>query len=67
LLRDVPNLGAIIDAILSSGDAIIIARTGDGGAIALTVLSDDGKVKSYAAGQDELDDAFAALAVAYDG
>jgi hypothetical protein len=66
LLRDVPNVGAIIDGIVSHGDAIIIARTSDGGAVAITVLSDEGRAKHYAAGQEELDSAFAALADAYD-
>jgi hypothetical protein len=63
----VPNVGAIIDGVISNGDAIIIARTSDGGALALTILSDDGRAKQYAAGQEELNAAFAALAEAYDG
>jgi hypothetical protein len=66
LLRDVPNVGSIIDGIVSHGDAVIIARTSDGGAVAITILSDDGRAKHYAAGQEELNEAFAALADAYD-
>jgi hypothetical protein len=62
----VPNVGAVIDGIVSHGDAVIIARTSDGGAVAITILSDDGRAKHYAAGQEELDAAFAALAEAYD-
>jgi hypothetical protein len=65
MFRDVDSLGSIVDSVLGKGDAIILARTSDGGAVCVTILSDDGRAKSYAADQEELNDAFAALAELY--
>lgn len=44
-----------IDAVIDEGDAIIISRTSDGGAIAVTILTGQDRVKEYAGDQLELD------------
>lgn len=52
---DCERLGRILDAIGAAGDAIVISRTSDGGAIALTLLRDSGREKTYPATQADLD------------
>jgi len=47
------------------GDALTFGRTSDGGAVAITVLSDGGREKAYAATQEELNALIVALATAY--
>lgn len=64
-LADVTGLGAIIDAAAAEGDALTFGRTSDGGAVAITVLSDGGREKAYAATQEELNALIVALATAY--
>lgn len=54
-----------MDALVTSGDAVILGRTSDGGALSITVLSDAGKQRAYPHSQEELDAAFAGLAAAY--
>lgn len=57
---DVPGIAAVLDAITVAGDAIILGRTSDGGAISMTLLHDDGsRTKEYAVDQDQLNDKFA--------
>jgi hypothetical protein len=50
----VEELGPIIDAVLESGDALMFARTSDGGAVCMTLLRDKNRDKGYAASQEEL-------------
>lgn len=57
----VRNLGAILNAVLDSGDAILMARTSDGGAIVLQLLDGGDKPKAYCVDQEQLDDNFAWL------
>jgi hypothetical protein len=51
-------LGRALDQVTSNGDAMLIARTSDGGAVALTLLEGDDRHKLYATNQDELDRIF---------
>lgn len=44
-----------IDQVIDDGDAIILSRTSDGGAIAVTILTGNERVKEYASSQVELD------------
>lgn len=55
------QLGRALDLVTSNGDAILIARTSDGGAVALTLLEGDDRHKLYATSQDELDRIFEEL------
>ncbi len=64
-LRESPGVGAILDRVIEAGAALIVARTRDGGAIALTLLNDDGREKTYAVSQADLDDALSELANRY--
>lgn len=57
------SLGMALDAIINEGDAVMISRTSDGGAISLCIYSDAGKpTKLYAVVQAELDDYVGKLA-----
>lgn len=64
-LADVPGLAAVLDRITAAGAALIVARTSDGGAYALTLLDGDSRAKRYAHTQGELDEAFADLSVEF--
>lgn len=64
-LADVPGLSACLDDITAAGAALIVARTSDGGAYALTLLDGDTRAKRYAHTQSELDEAFESLARTY--
>ncbi len=64
-LADVPGLTATIDRVIATGDAVMFSRTGDGGAVVITLLAGNDRHKAYAADQDELDAAVARLAEAY--
>jgi hypothetical protein len=65
LLVDVAGLGQVVDAVIGRGDGITIARTRDGGAISITILSGDARPRGYASSQVELDELFAGLAETY--
>lgn len=45
-----------IDMVIDQGDAIILSRTSDGGAVAVTIIAGDERSKEYAASQAELDE-----------
>ena len=64
-MADVAGLGAIIDWITDSGDAITIGKTSDGSAYAIRILSDDGGERIYEGTQAGIDEAFARLAEYY--
>ena len=64
-MADVAGLGAIIDWITDSGDAITIGKTSDGSAYAIRILSDDGGERIYEGAQAGVDEAFARLAEYY--
>lgn len=53
--RECDKLGRVLDSITAAGDALIVARTSDGGAVVLTLLTDNGRDKAYAGTQAELD------------
>lgn len=53
-LAKVEELGPLLDAITSQGDALMFARTSDGGAICITLLREKARDKAYASNQDEL-------------
>lgn len=42
------------DRVTEAGDALIVARTSDGGAYAFTLLTREGRKKAYAASEEEL-------------
>jgi hypothetical protein len=48
------ELGAILDGLIGEGDAILLARTADGGAISITLMRDNRREKSYPVSQEEL-------------
>lgn len=54
----VPDLGDAIDAILEAGAALLVGRTSDGGAVAITLLDGGERHRAYVGTQAELDDAF---------
>jgi hypothetical protein len=54
-----------IEALLRAECAIIISRTRDGGAICLTVLDGDDRHRTYCSSEDELEEAFSAIAALY--
>jgi len=64
-VAELPALGGLIDRILNAGDALMFARTSDGGAVVVTLYAGEARHKTYAADQNELNDAWAALAEAY--
>ena len=50
---DQEELWRAIVAITDAGDAVTLGRTRDGGALSLTILSGDDRVRLYAHGADE--------------
>lgn len=52
--REIDELGATIDALIGAGDAVMFARTSDGGAIVVTLLRDKQRDKQYPVHQEEL-------------
>ncbi len=50
------TLAEAIDHVIDAGAGLILSRTSDGGAIAVTILMGTARVKAYAATQDELDE-----------
>lgn len=66
-LADFKGLGAVLDRVTRAGDALIVSRTSDGGAIAFTLLSGAVREKSYAASDAELHDVLDALWARYAG
>lgn len=57
-------LSSCLDTVTTAGDAILLARTRDGGAIAVNVLSDGETVKFWCASVDELRELLITLAEA---
>lgn len=51
---DADTLWRTIQEVTSQGDAIMFGLTRDGGAVVLTVLSGDERVKQYATGEEEI-------------
>lgn len=48
------DLWKTIIAVTNAGDALTLAKTRDGGAVALTVMDGDNRLKHYATGAEEL-------------
>lgn len=48
------DLWKTIIAVTNAGDALTLAKTRDGGAVALTVLDGDDRLKYYATGEAEI-------------
>lgn len=59
------GLGAALDAVTFAGDALLVSRTSDGGAIVLTLMAGDEREKAYVHSQVELDDVLGTLRCAY--
>jgi hypothetical protein len=55
----------MLDRVTRSGDALVIGRTRDGGAISITVISGDDREKLYASTDDELAAVITELCEAY--
>jgi len=51
---DAQDLWRTISEVTSAGDALMFGRTRDGGALVLTVLSGDERVRNYATGAEEV-------------
>lgn len=51
---DQETLWRTIQEVTAQGDAIMFGLTRDGGAVVLTVLSGDERVKQYATGEEEI-------------
>jgi hypothetical protein len=49
-------LHLVIAAVVDNGDAVVLGRTRDGGAVVLTILSGDEKHKFYSTNNGELAD-----------
>ena len=64
---EIASIGRVLDAVIASGDAIILSRTSDGGAVVITLLSDSGREKAYASTEAELSRAFEDLRAKYGG
>lgn len=62
---DQPDVGNVLDVILSAGCGVILGRTRDGGAVCITVLDGDTRHRTYCANDEELDDALVALKAAF--
>lgn len=62
---ELAGVGSLIDRIVNAGDAIMFSRTSDGGALVVTLYAGEERHKTYAPGQEELDEAWEALAQAY--
>ena len=63
----VKNMGAVIDALVKAGCAIMLGRTRDEGALVLTILDGDDRHRTYCSSEEELDAAFDAMAEMYKG
>lgn len=48
------TLWRAIDEVTRRGDALMFSLTRDGGAVVLTVMSGDDRIKSYATGPEEI-------------
>lgn len=64
-IADVADIGPLIDAIINAGDALLFARTSDGGAIVIQLLDNDTKPKAYIVDREQLLDCFQWLEEAY--
>jgi hypothetical protein len=64
-LADLTGIATIIDRIACAGDGIIFSKTSDGGAYAITLLTDDRREKAYAASQADLEEIAEQLANDY--
>lgn len=51
---DIEDLGTIIDGLVGTGDALMFARTSDGGALSITLLRGKGREKVYPATKEAL-------------
>lgn len=61
----VPDIGRVLDAVASAGDAITCGRTSDGGACCVSLLHQREIEKEYARTQEELNALFADVARYY--
>lgn len=55
-------LAGLVIATTDAGDAVTFARTSDGGALSLTILSGDDRIKEYYASSEEAEKAVRQLA-----
>lgn len=65
-LSQYPRILPAIDSIIRTGDAVILGRTRDGGAVCLTILSGEEREKLYASDEAELVALVDAIAGAYE-
>lgn len=65
LLGGHSELGEVLDGLLETGDAVIIGRTRDGGALCFTILSGSEREKLYAGTTVELEALLDAIRAAY--
>lgn len=53
-LDELSNFGSALDAVLTSGCAVLIGHTRDGGAVVLTILDGSERYRTYCTNNDEL-------------
>lgn len=64
-LADNSTCGLALDAVLRSGNGIILSRTSDGGAISITILVGDKRQRTYCSNDEELEEALSAMREAF--
>lgn len=60
---DAVTVAAFVAAVTNAGDAVILGRTSDGGALSVCILSGDTKHREYLSEPDEANAALKRLAV----
>jgi hypothetical protein len=60
-LADTAMVAQAIDRVLTSGCAIMLGQTRDGGALVITILEGDNRHRTYCSDEQELDDAVTAM------
>lgn len=58
---DADLLWRVVTAVTEAGDAITLGKTRDGGAVSLTVLSGEERIRLYAHGEDEVAEMLASV------
>lgn len=64
-LDDTASLGTALDAILDTGNAVIIGATRDGGALVFTILDGEERHRTYCSNDEELDEAIGEIIALY--
>jgi hypothetical protein len=55
--EETPGITGCLDAIIASGNGLLLGVTRDGGAISLTIMIGEERHRAYATGQEELNQA----------